>query len=88
MADQRERRLLRHHDRGMPKPGLRADVNVIAFADLHLHMPEIVNDLPEGGRRFIQRVNGYEMTIVGGMPLFQQGEHMGAMPGKLLRPTA
>ena len=75
-------------DRGMLKPGLRADVNVIAFADLHLHMPEIVNDLPAGGRRFIQRVDGYDMTIVAGIPVFERGEHTGAMPGKLLRAMA
>ena len=72
-------------DRGALQPGLRADINVIAFDRLHLHMPEIVNDLPAGGRRFIQRVDGYDMTLVAGIPVFEHGEHTGEMPGKLLR---
>ena len=72
-------------DRGILRPGLRADVNVIAFDQLRLHMPEIVNDLPAGGKRFIQRVDGYAMTLVAGIPVFEHGVHTGAMPGKLLR---
>ena len=72
-------------DRGMLKPGLRADVNVIDFEKLHLHMPQIVNDLPAGGRRFIQKADGYVMTLVAGVPVFENGVHTGAMPGKLLR---
>jgi N-acyl-D-aspartate/D-glutamate deacylase len=41
--------------------------------------------MPAGGRRFVQKVDGYEATIVGGTPLFERGEHTGAMPGRLLR---
>ena len=73
------------NDRGTLAPGMRADVNVIDFEHLQLRMPEIVNDLPAGGRRFIQRVDGYETTLVGGVPVFERGEHTGALPGKLLR---
>ncbi len=72
-------------DRGRLEPGLRADVNVIDFDKLRLHMPEIVNDLPAGGRRFIQKVDGYDMTIVAGIPVWEHGVHTGALPGKLLR---
>src|SRR5439155_16067574 len=42
-------------DRGRLKPGLRADVNIIDFDRLRLHQPEIVHDLPAGGRRLVQR---------------------------------
>jgi N-acyl-D-aspartate/D-glutamate deacylase len=72
-------------DRGVLKPGMRADINIIHFDKLMLHMPEIVNDLPAGGRRFIQKVDGYEATIVAGIPVFERGVHTGALPGKLIR---
>jgi len=41
--------------------------------------------MPAGGRRFIQRVDGYRTTIVAGEPIFEAGEHTGALPGKLVR---
>ena len=72
-------------DRGRLAPGLRADVNLIDFDRLRLHQPELVNDLPAGGRRFVQRVDGYEATLVAGTPTFERGEHTGAMPGHLVR---
>jgi N-acyl-D-amino-acid deacylase len=72
-------------DRGRLAPGLRADVNLIDFDRLRLHKPELVHDMPAGGRRFVQRVDGYEATLVAGMPIFERGEATGAMPGKLVR---
>ena len=33
----------------------------------------------------MQKVEGYEATLVAGMPIFERGEHTGAMPGKLVR---
>ena len=72
-------------DRGRLAPGLRADVNVIDYEGLKLHMPELVHDMPAAGRRFIQRVDGYEATLVAGTPIFERGEHTGALPGKLVR---
>jgi len=72
-------------DRGRLQPGLRADVNLIDFSRLRLHKPELVNDMPAGGRRFVQRVDGYETTLVAGTPIFERGTHTGAMPGRLVR---
>jgi N-acyl-D-aspartate/D-glutamate deacylase len=72
-------------DRGRLAPGLRADVNLIDFAALRLHQPEIVRDLPAGGRRLVQRADGYRATLVGGTPIFEAGEHTGALPGRLVR---
>ncbi len=72
-------------DRGRLQPGLRADVNLIDFERLRLHKPELVNDMPAGGRRFVQRVDGYETTLVAGTPIFERGTHTGAMPGRLVR---
>ena len=72
-------------DRGRLAPGLRADVNLIDFDRLRLHKPELVHDMPANGRRFIQRVEGYAATLVAGAPIFERGEHTGAMPGRLVR---
>ena len=72
-------------DRGRLAPGLRADVNLIDFDRLRLYQPELVNDLPAGGRRFVQRVDGYEATLVAGTAIFERGEHTGALPGSLVR---
>ncbi|MFZ0423286.1 MAG: amidohydrolase family protein [Xanthobacteraceae bacterium] len=72
-------------DRGRLAPGLRADVNLIDFAKLTVQKPELVHDMPAGGRRFVQRVEGYESTLVAGAPIFERGEHTGALPGRLVR---
>ncbi len=72
-------------DRGRLAPGLRADVNVIDFNAMRLHAPEIRYDLPAGGRRLLQRVDGYMATFVAGTPVFENGEYTGATPGKLVR---
>jgi N-acyl-D-aspartate/D-glutamate deacylase len=72
-------------DRGRLAPGLRADVNLIDFDGLQVQKPELVHDMPANGRRFVQRVDGYEATICAGAPIFERGEHTGAMPGKLVR---
>jgi N-acyl-D-aspartate/D-glutamate deacylase len=73
------------HDRGVLAPGKKADVNVIDYDAMRLHMPEVRYDLPAGGRRLVQRVDGYVATLVSGVPVFENGEHTGALPGKLVR---
>jgi N-acyl-D-aspartate/D-glutamate deacylase len=72
-------------DRGRLAPGLRADVNVIDHAGLRIHPPHLVNDLPAGGKRLVQGVDGYAVTMVAGETVFENGEHTGALPGKLVR---
>ena len=59
-------RLLGITDRGVLKEGYKADINVIDFENLTLHEPEVLHDLPAGGRRLVQRASGYEYTIVSG----------------------
>jgi N-acyl-D-aspartate/D-glutamate deacylase len=73
------------HDRGRLAPGLRADINLIEFDRLQLHQPEIVHDLPAGGRRLVQRAEGYVATLVGGVPIAERGALTGARPGRLVR---
>jgi N-acyl-D-aspartate/D-glutamate deacylase len=72
-------------DRGRLAPGLRADINVIDHAGLRLHAPHLVHDLPAGGQRLIQGVDGYIATMVAGETVFENGEHTGALPGRLVR---
>jgi N-acyl-D-amino-acid deacylase len=72
-------------DRGRLAAGLRADINLIDFDGLQVQKPELVHDMPAGGRRFVQRVQGYEATFVAGEQIFERGEHTGAMPGRLVR---
>ncbi len=72
-------------DRGRLQPGLKADVNVIDFDGLRLHSPKMIFDLPAGGRRLVQQVDGYDMTICSGTPIFEKGEETGARPGRLVR---
>ena len=74
-------------DRGRLQPGMKADVNVIDFDGLHLHAPRMIFDLPAGGRRLVQKVDGYDMTICSGTPIFEKGEDTGARPGRLVRST-
>ena len=72
-------------DRGLLQPGYKADLNVIDYDKLTLHCPEPVYDLPAGGRRLIQRAEGYVATVVSGAPVYRGGEATGALPGRLLR---
>ncbi len=72
-------------DRGRLAPGLRADVNLIDYERLQVQKPELVHDMPAQGRRFVQKVDGYKATLVAGTPIFERGEHTGALPGKLVR---
>ncbi|KYH02792.1 amidohydrolase family protein [Bradyrhizobium sp. DOA1] len=72
-------------DRGLIAPGYKADVNVIDYDRLHLHPPKVHYDLPVGGRRLLQDVDGYDTTIVSGVVTRRQGEATGKRPGKLIR---
>jgi N-acyl-D-aspartate/D-glutamate deacylase len=73
------------HDRGLVAAGYKADINVIDYDRLQVRAPEVVYDLPAGGRRLIQRADGYEATIVSGIPVNRNGEATGALPGRLVR---
>jgi N-acyl-D-aspartate/D-glutamate deacylase len=74
-------------DRGTLEVGKKADVNVIDLDALRLQAPEMVFDLPAGGRRLVQRVDGYRTTVVSGQVTFENGEATGARPGGLVRGT-
>jgi N-acyl-D-amino-acid deacylase len=75
-------------DRGTLEVGRKADLNVIDLAGLRLRAPEMVFDLPAGGKRFMQRATGYRATIVSGEVTLEHDEPTGALPGRLVRGTA
>jgi len=72
-------------DRGVLAPGYRADVNLIDFEALRPRRPEMRHDLPAGGKRLLQRADGYVATIVKGQVTYEAGEPTDALPGRLLR---
>ena len=72
-------------DRGLVREGMAADLVVFDPDTIAAEMPEVVNDLPAGARRLIQRCRGIAATVVNGEILLRDGKHTGALPGKLLR---
>jgi N-acyl-D-aspartate/D-glutamate deacylase len=73
------------HDRGEITPGMKADVNVIDFANLNNRAPEMVHDLPAGGARLEQKAEGFLATVVSGEVTYERGEATDALPGRLIR---
>jgi N-acyl-D-aspartate/D-glutamate deacylase len=72
-------------DRGVLAPGYLADINVIDLDALAIEAPEMVYDLPAGGRRMIQRARGYAATVKRGVVVREDDEATGERPGRLLR---
>ena len=72
-------------DRGRLEAGLRADVNVIDHEQLKIELPEMIFDLPAGGRRIMQKARGYHRVLVAGEVTIRDDEATGARPGRLIR---
>jgi len=81
----RNARLYGLADRGTLEVGMRADLNVIDFDNLHVYRPETRADLPAGGVRFLQPVSGYLATFVNGVQTRSNDADTGARPGRLIR---
>jgi N-acyl-D-aspartate/D-glutamate deacylase len=75
-------------DRGVLAVGQKADINVIDWDRLGADAPYVVSDLPAGGKRLMQKVHGYEATIVGGAVTYRDGIPTGVLPGQLVRGAA
>jgi N-acyl-D-amino-acid deacylase len=73
------------HDRGLIREGMAADFVVFDPDTIMAEMPEVVDDLPSGARRLVQRTRGIAATVVNGEILLRDGKHTGALPGQLLR---
>ncbi|KNZ33973.1 MAG: amidohydrolase [Methylibium sp. NZG] len=85
MLTRRNARYLGLADRGVLAVGLRADVNVIDPQRLAVGTPRLVRDLPAGGRRFLQKGEGYVRTFVAGRCVQAAGEITTERPGRLVR---
>jgi N-acyl-D-aspartate/D-glutamate deacylase len=72
-------------DRGLIAPGFLADINIIDFDAIKLGKPWLAFDLPAGGKRLLQKADGYVATIKSGQITFRDGEYLGVHPGKLIR---
>ena len=72
-------------DRGLLQPGYKADINIIDMDELHLYRPTVKFDLPAGGRRLLQRADGYKHTFLNGIEIYHDGEATGELPGRLVR---
>ncbi len=72
-------------DRGLIREGMAADLMVFDPDTIAPEMPQVVHDLPAGAKRLIQKTRGIAATVVNGEVLLRDGEHTGALPGRLLR---
>lgn len=72
-------------DRGVIAPGMKADLNLVQLDRLALPLPQIVRDLPSGGRRLMQKARGYLATFVSGQAVTENGEITAARPGRWTR---
>jgi N-acyl-D-aspartate/D-glutamate deacylase len=72
-------------DRGQLRPDFKADINVIDMTALRIHSPRMAYDLPTGGRRLLQRADGYRHTIVSGVETYRDGVLTGELPGRVVR---
>lgn len=84
-ATQRNAQLFGFNDRGLIKAGLKADINVIDFANLKLGKLGMLHDLPAGGGRLMQGASGYLATIINGVVTRRYDQDTGARPGRLVR---
>ena len=75
-------------DRGTIEVGKRADLNLIDLESMALDLPEMIFDLPGGGRRLVQRATGYVMTVQAGQVTYEEGVDTGRRPGRLVRCAA
>ena len=72
-------------DRGLVAPGKRADLNLIDYDALTFDLPRMAFDLPAGGRRLVQRGQGYRAVFVAGQQIVADDEFTGTLPGHLIR---
>jgi N-acyl-D-amino-acid deacylase len=78
-------RLYGLNDRGVLAPGYLADINVIDLDAVKLGKPWLAFDLPAGGKRLLQKADGYLFTIKSGQVTFREGQYLGVHPGTLIR---
>ncbi len=72
-------------DRGLLAPGYLADLNIIDMDAIKLGKVWLAFDLPAGGKRLLQKADGYVATIKSGEVTFKGGVMRGPTPGGVIR---
>jgi N-acyl-D-aspartate/D-glutamate deacylase len=72
-------------DRGVVAPGRKADLNLLDPDRVSPRPVEIVDDLPTGAIRIVQRTDGFVATLVDGVVVQRDGQDTGARPGRVVR---
>jgi len=72
-------------NRGRIEVGCKADLVLLDPDTVACGDKQVVNDLPSGGKRFVTPAAGIHATFVNGTMLYQNGEHVGGLPGRVLR---
>lgn len=73
------------NDRGLLRPGYRADVVIFDADTIRPRLPTVETDLPGGARRLVQKADGIAATVVNGAVTFRHGASTGVYPGQLIR---
>ncbi len=72
-------------DRGLVRPGYKADLVLFDAGRVRPAMPTVETDLPGGARRLVQKAEGIAAVIVNGQVTLEDGASTGNVPGQLLR---
>ncbi len=79
------------HDRGVIAPGKRGDICVFNFDEVQRRSMEKAWDMPDGKGgttwRFTRKAMPARLTLVNGVPTFENGAYTGAKPGQFLSPA-
>jgi len=72
-------------DRGVIREGAAADLVVYDPARLAAGATRLVRDFPARSARYVVESTGYVATVVNGEVFFENGQYIGALPGRVLR---
>lgn len=75
-------------DRGLVKPGYKADLVLFEGDRIRPCVPKIESDLPGGARRLVQKAEGIRATIVNGAVAMENGESTGNFTGEVMKGAA
>ena len=79
------------HDRGVIAPGKRADITVFKLEEVNYQPFIKAWDMPNGDGtmmwRFTREAAPMRLTLVNGVPTFEDGKYTGAKPGQFLSPS-
>ena len=73
-------------DRGLLRPAWRP-TSRFSIRTRSAPPEDVVHDFPAGGWRVRELAEGIHYTIVNGQVLLEDGQHTGALPGRVLRNT-